>query len=89
MTGALMVTMACLQVFVVRFFFQGARKGMCAFFVVVESMKVANACDRLCVRHTSRSFEMWTIQGKGARGGRGEKNCDRSEERRVGKECPV
>jgi len=45
--SALMVCMAGLQVFVVRFFFQGARKGECGFFLLWGGE--ANGWGRLCM----------------------------------------
>jgi hypothetical protein len=52
----MMVSMAGLQVFVVRFFFQGARKGVYFFVVLRFWMNRADWLCRLCVTRTYELF---------------------------------
>lgn len=57
----MMVTMSCLQVFIVRFFFQGARKGKQRLPSAPFHSHFAKAYNRLCVNGTCLFFIfLWT-----------------------------
>lgn len=54
MESLLMISMAGLQVFIVRFFFQGARKGQIPTQLLLANLLIV--CSRICMKRLTSSF---------------------------------